>query len=66
MTSMRVESTLRDAMFRDHHRAVLADCTAEPIGDDLPRSNQEASLLTIRLLFGSVSDSGRFIEALAG
>ena len=63
---MRVESTLRDAMFRDHHCVVLADCTAEPIASDLPRSNHEASLLTIQLLFGWVSESGRFIEALAG
>ncbi len=64
-TSVCVESTVRDAMFRDYHCVVLADCTAEPIGNDLPRSNHEASLLTIQLLFGWVSDSGRFVEALA-
>ena len=65
-TSVCVESTVRDAMFRDYHCVVLADCTAEPIGNDLLRSNHEASLLTIQLLFGWVSDSGRFIGALAG
>lgn len=65
-TSVCVESTVRDAMFRDHHCVVLADCTAEPIGDGLPRTNHEASLLTIRLLFGWVSDSARFARALAG
>ena len=65
-TSVCVESTVRDAMFRDHHCVVLADCTAEPIGDGMPRTNHEASLLTIQLLFGWVSDSGRFVEALAG
>lgn len=64
--SVCVESTVRDAMFRDYHCVVLGDCTAEPIGDGLPRSNHEASLLTIRLLFGWVSDSARFVEALTG
>ena len=63
-TSVCVESTVRDAMFRDYHCVVLADCTAEPIAADQPRTNHEASLLTIRLLFGWVSDSVRFIDAL--
>ncbi len=65
-TSVCVESTIRDAMFRDYRCLLLEDCTGEPIGHGLPRSNHEASLLTIQLLFGWVSDSGRFIEALAG
>jgi ureidoacrylate peracid hydrolase len=30
-TSVCVESTLRDAMFRDYRCLLLADCTAEPI-----------------------------------
>jgi len=63
-TSVCVESTVRDAMFRGYHCVVLEDCTGEPIGAGLPRSNHEASLLTIQLLFGWVSDSGRFAEAL--
>jgi ureidoacrylate peracid hydrolase len=63
-TSVCVESTVRDAMFRDYHCVVLEDCTAEPIGASLPRSNHEASLLNIELLFGWVSNSERFIEAL--
>jgi ureidoacrylate peracid hydrolase len=46
-TSVCVESTVRDAMFRDYSCIVLEDCTAEPIGADLPRSNHEASLLVI-------------------
>jgi len=65
-TSVCVESTVRDAMFRDYHCVVLADCTAEPIGDDLPRTNHDASLLTIKLLFGWVSDAGRLLAALNG
>ena len=63
-TSVCVESTVRDAMFRDYHCVVLADCTAEPIANDQPRTNHEASLLTIQLLFGWVSDSAHFLEAL--
>lgn len=64
-TSVCVESTVRDAMFRGYHCVVLEDCTGEPIGADQPRSNHQASLLNIQLLFGWVSDSGRFAAALA-
>jgi ureidoacrylate peracid hydrolase len=64
-TSVCVESTLRDAFFRDYRCLVLADCTAEPIGHGLERSNHDASLFLIQLMFGWVSDSGAFIEALA-
>jgi ureidoacrylate peracid hydrolase len=63
-TSICVESTIRDAMFRDYLPVLLADCTAEPIGDGLPRSNHEASLLTIQALFGWVSSSTDFIKGL--
>ena len=64
-TSVCVDSTIRDAMFRDYRCVLLADCTAEPIGGGLPRSNHEASLLTVQTLFGWVSDSGRFVSALS-
>jgi ureidoacrylate peracid hydrolase len=64
-TSICVESTLRDAMYRDYHCILLEDCTAEPIGAGNSRSNHEASLLNIEVLFGWVSDSGKFISALA-
>ena len=63
-TSVCVEATLRDAMFRDYSPILLADCSAEPIGNQLPRSNHEASLLVIETLLGWVSDSERFIKAL--
>jgi len=63
-TSVCVESTIRDAMFRDYSCVLLADCTAEPIGNDLPRTNREASLLLIQALFGWVSSSTEFIRAL--
>ena len=56
-TSVCVESTVRDAMYRDYACVVLADCTAEPIGAGLARSNHDASLLVIETLFGWVSSS---------
>ena len=63
-TSVCVESTIRDAMFRDYLPVLLTDCTAEPIGYGLPRSNHEASLLLIERLFGWVSNSNDFIKGL--
>jgi ureidoacrylate peracid hydrolase len=63
-TSICVDSTVRDAMFRDYLPVLLADCMSEPIGDGLPRSNHEASLLAAEILFGWVSDSSRFIQAV--
>jgi ureidoacrylate peracid hydrolase len=63
-TSVCVESTIRDAMFRDYLPVLLSDCAGEPIGYGLPRSNHEASLLVIQTLLGWVSDSEKFIKAL--
>jgi len=63
-TSVCVDSTIRDAMFRDYRCVLLADCVGEPIGSELPRSNHEASVLTIQTVFGWVSDSERFESAL--
>lgn len=63
-TSVCVESTVRDAMFRDYSCVLLADCMAEPVGYGLPRNNHEASLLVIQTLFGWVTTSGEFIRAL--
>jgi len=64
-TSICVESTVRDAMFRDYLSVMLRDCMSEPIGHDLPRTNHEASLLNAEVLLGWVSDSDQFIKALA-
>ena len=60
-TSICVESTLRDAMFRDYTCLLLADCTAEP---GLAGINHEASLLAVQGQFGWVSQSAQFIAAL--
>ena len=65
-TSICVESTLRDAMFRDYRWLLLEDCAAEPIGDGLPRSNHDASVLTVEVLLGWVSRSDALIAALQG
>lgn len=63
-TSICVESTIRDAMFRDYSCVLLADCAGEPIGHGLPRTNHEASLLVIQTLFGWVSDSDEFVKGV--
>jgi ureidoacrylate peracid hydrolase len=64
-TSICVESTVRDAMFRDYLCVLLSDCMSEPIGHDLPRTNHEASLLNAEVLLGWVSDSEQFIRAFS-
>ncbi len=63
-TSVCVESTVRDAMFRDYRCLLLRDCMAEPIGYGLPRSNHEASLLVMQTLFAWVSSSEEFVRAV--
>jgi len=62
-TSVCVESTIRDAFYRDYRCVLLEDCCAEPIGAGFARTNHEASLLVIEALFGWVSTSAAFIEA---
>jgi ureidoacrylate peracid hydrolase len=64
-TSVCVESTVRDAMFRDYQCVVIEDCVAEPIALDSPRSNHDASLLVLELLFASITDSTALINAFA-
>jgi len=65
-TSVCVDSTLRDAFYRDYRCLLLSDCTGEPVGSDLARSNHDATLLVIERLFGWVSDSRALVDALAG
>ncbi len=64
-TSVCVESTIRDATFRDYSCILLEDCAAEPIGAGLSRTNHEASLTVIETLFGWVSTSSAILAALA-
>jgi ureidoacrylate peracid hydrolase len=63
-TSICVESTIRDAFFRDYRCLVLADCTAEVIGNRLPRTNHEATLLLVELAYGWIADSATLVQAL--
>lgn len=63
-TSVCVESTVRDAMFRDYHCLVVSDATAEPIAADSPRPNHEASLLTLELLFSHIATTSDVVSSL--
>ncbi len=63
-TSICVESTLRDAMFRDFRCLLLEDCTAEPIGEAAARTNHEASLLAVETLLGWVATSSALLQEL--
>jgi ureidoacrylate peracid hydrolase len=63
-TSNCLEATLRDAFFHDYRCLLLADCTWEPIGSRLPRSNYEATLLLVEVAYGWVSDSSNLVRAL--
>jgi ureidoacrylate peracid hydrolase len=63
-TSVCVESTLRDAFYRDYRCLVLSDCTAEPIGAEFSPSNHESSLRVIETLFGWVTESAQLLSAL--
>ena len=63
-TSVCVDSTVREAMYRDYSCVLLADCMSEPIKLGLAESSHDRSLLTAELRFGWVADSGRFVSAL--
>jgi ureidoacrylate peracid hydrolase len=64
-TSICVESTVRDAMFRDYLCVLLADCMSEPIGNEFSRSNHDASLLSTQVLLGWSSTSEAFVKAVS-
>ncbi len=51
-------------MYRDYRCLLLADCTAEPIGHGLARSNHEATLLLTERVFGWVSESAAILNVL--
>jgi ureidoacrylate peracid hydrolase len=66
-TSVCVEATVRDAMYRDYSCVLLTDCMSQPtLGHSLPGSNHDASLVLISEAgFGWVSSSNGLIKALA-
>ena len=56
---------MRDAMFRDYSCVLLQDCMSQPtIGNALPGSNHDASLVVVEANFGWVSSSDQFMKAL--
>jgi ureidoacrylate peracid hydrolase len=63
-TSVCVESTLRDAFFRDYHCILLDDCVGEPVGHGMARSNHDATLLVVSVCFGWVARSDALIGVL--
>ena len=64
-TSVCVESTVRDAFFRDYRCVVLEDCTAETVGRSQVRTNHDASLYVIQAQFGWVANSMALLDGLA-
>jgi ureidoacrylate peracid hydrolase len=58
-TSVCVDSTVRDAFYREYRCLVLSDCTAEPLG------SHEATLRSIEACFGWVTQSGDLLDAIA-
>ena len=56
---------IRDTWNTEIPLLVLEDCVAEPIAADALRSNHEASLTVLELLFASITDSAAVLEALA-
>lgn len=65
-TSVCVESTLRDAFYRDYQCLLLTDCCAEAIGSDQQRTNHDASLTVIEALFGWTTESDHFVSSVSG
>src|SRR6195256_3779225 len=64
-TSVCVESTVRDAMFRDYSCVLLEDCMSQPTPPHgLPGSNHDASLVLAAFSFAWVSKSEQFVTAL--
>ena len=62
-TSVCVESTIRDAMFRDYLPVLLADCTGEPIGHHFPQKQSRSIALVHRGIIGLGFRLGRVCES---
>ncbi len=65
-TSMCIESTIRDAAFRDYQCLLPIDCTGQPSRRDSNYSGHDASLKIIEMSFGWLSDSKTVVAALGG
>jgi ureidoacrylate peracid hydrolase len=65
-TSMCIESTIRDAAFRDYICLLPADCTGQPARHDSNYSGHEASLKIIEMSFAWLSTSEKIKNAFEG
>jgi ureidoacrylate peracid hydrolase len=65
-TSMCIESTIRDAAFRDYICVLPVDCTGQPARHDSTYSGHQASLNIIEMSFGWLSNSENIRRALKG
>jgi ureidoacrylate peracid hydrolase len=63
-TTVCVESTIRDAAFRDYACVLPADCTGQPAVGDPRSSTHDTSLLIIARHFGWVTSSQNILSAL--
>jgi ureidoacrylate peracid hydrolase len=63
-TSVCVEATIRDAMYRDYACLLLSDCTGQPAFPGSTHSNHEASLLLMARSYAWVTGSEDFLKAL--
>ncbi|MEZ5168629.1 MAG: isochorismatase family protein [Acidimicrobiales bacterium] len=62
-TSVCVESTVRDAMFRDYHCLLLEDCTAEP-SPSTPPARTTASISSSSCCSRRSATPGSFLAAI--
>jgi len=65
-TSMCIESTIRDAAFRDYVCLLPMDCTGQPARHDSNYSGHDASLKIIEMSFGWLCTSEDIRNALGG
>jgi ureidoacrylate peracid hydrolase len=65
-TSVCVESTLRDASYRDYRALMLEDCCAEPARPGTDDFNHARSVALVEGLWGWVGRSGDLLDAMAG
>jgi ureidoacrylate peracid hydrolase len=65
-TSVCVDATLRDAMYRDYSCILLSDCMSQPaLPNSQPGTLHEATLVVTEALFGWTSSSDQFIASLS-
>jgi ureidoacrylate peracid hydrolase len=65
-TSVCVDGTVRDAMYRDYSCVLLADCMSQPaLPNSEPEALHDATLTITEALLGWTSSSDQFVSALS-